>query len=342
MRGTWRTAFEWAKLLLSLDPEHDPYEVSLIIDQLALRARQPQQFISLSESELLKSRYIDYPNIQASRGLAYYQLKDSNKCRASLEHAITNFPWVFSRLFQELEISHTPPSIWGAEPKTKRDKLLSNLYVSRAADLWKTPEAIAMLTGIAEHIQKGDSSQSGRQTPSAAPIDHPIGLNEARHTILTDTPALISLVPRSLSSLATSSSDPLPPNDNIESYGEMSRNLDPWEAEPGTLMTIALANAELDVEMDAEMESNIPGNGNLPDGDGVFDGVNGEVGTPERSIEHNLRSSGRPQGENGDLDHESLAELDRLRDEESHDDLRDEERHDHVHDQGDENGRIRE
>ena len=55
MRATWRTVFEWAKLLLSLDPAGDPYRICLVIDQYALRARQPQQFLDLCAVEPFSS-----------------------------------------------------------------------------------------------------------------------------------------------------------------------------------------------------------------------------------------------------------------------------------------------
>lgn len=45
IRATWRTSFEWAKLLISLSPESDPYCIRLIIDQLALRGREPQALV---------------------------------------------------------------------------------------------------------------------------------------------------------------------------------------------------------------------------------------------------------------------------------------------------------
>jgi len=46
MKGTWRTSYEWAKLLLGLDIS-DPYSIKLLIDHLALRAREFEHFIEL-------------------------------------------------------------------------------------------------------------------------------------------------------------------------------------------------------------------------------------------------------------------------------------------------------
>jgi len=40
-RGCWRTALEFSKLLISLDPGSDPLCAMLLIDFYALRAREP-------------------------------------------------------------------------------------------------------------------------------------------------------------------------------------------------------------------------------------------------------------------------------------------------------------
>ena len=49
MRATWRTAFEWARLLYQMNPKLDPYGVLYMIDQLALRARQSELFLRFCE-----------------------------------------------------------------------------------------------------------------------------------------------------------------------------------------------------------------------------------------------------------------------------------------------------
>lgn len=50
MRATWRTVYEWTKMLLGLDPERDPYSIKLVIDQFAIRARQQQHFLDLTDN----------------------------------------------------------------------------------------------------------------------------------------------------------------------------------------------------------------------------------------------------------------------------------------------------
>ncbi|OMP83374.1 hypothetical protein BK809_0004755 [Diplodia seriata] len=209
MRATWRTVYEWAKLLLSLDPENDPYCVRLVIDQYAIRGRQQQDFINLAQSEFFKKTWADLPNIQLTLGLVQVQANERNKGQQKLYTAIGKYPWVAARLFQELEVNDIPPGIWGKQPRTPFEHLLTELYVIRAKDIWNTPEAKNLLVEVASAVQA-----SGMTDPADITITRDI----ARHTILTDNPALIGAVPRSLSSQVQSTSDPLPPHDNLASY----------------------------------------------------------------------------------------------------------------------------
>lgn len=217
-RGTWRTAYEWAKLVLSLDPEGDPYRICLVLDQLALRGGQSEHLLQLSRNtfyadDLWRSR----ANIDISSALAEYKLKQVQQCRASLVKCVKEYPWIFSRLFQELNIDHIPKSVWGKTPPTDRDKFECELYVHNAKDLWNTPEAISFLVEVVESA-KVTPTRKKAQTDTTLPSHGPITLDEARHVLLSGVPTIINLIPREYTTMPTSSSDPLPPPDNLPSY----------------------------------------------------------------------------------------------------------------------------
>ena len=214
-RGTWRTAYEWAKLLLSLDPNGDPYCIGLILDQLALRGGQAEHFLNLSKRSypLWIGMWDRTPNVQASTALAEYKLKRPQAARSSLRKAISNFPWLFARLFQELNVVHIPKAIWGTKARKDRETFESEMYVTRAKDLWNNPEAISFLVEVTESLE------DARGGPLR---DEPITRNEARHVLLSDTPSLISLIPRSFTTMQTSAADPLPPSNNAPSYSTTS------------------------------------------------------------------------------------------------------------------------
>jgi len=212
-RGTWRTAYEWARLILGLDPEGDPYCISLVVDQLALRGGQSEHFLKLADCSFFRDYlWLSRINIRISSSLAQYKLKQAQQSRASLTQCVKAYPWIFARLLKELNIDHVPKSIWSTTPKSERDQFKCELYVYNAKDLWNTPEAISFLIEVVEAadtpLANSPKSKEGES----------VTLDEARHVILSGVPTLINLVPRRLTTLPSSSSDPLPPSDNLQSY----------------------------------------------------------------------------------------------------------------------------
>ncbi|THZ89492.1 DUF654-domain-containing protein [Aureobasidium pullulans] len=209
MRSTWRTVYEWSKLLLSLDPENDPYCISLVIDQYAIRGRQPQNFLDLVNNPIFTTKWKHLPNVQLSRALAFIRVGNAAKGKQSLYTAVSRFPWVVARLFQELNLD-PPPSVWGKSPRTDSEKLHSEVYAIRAKDLWNTPEASELLVEV--------SSAVSSEVPEPPVVDRDITLDEGRHILMSDMPTLIALLPRSITAKVTSASDPLPPQDNQATY----------------------------------------------------------------------------------------------------------------------------
>ena len=177
MRGLWRTAFEWGKMLLGLDPKQDRYRIVLIIDQLALRARQPQSLISLIESSFFRNIWRNHHNIALAHGLAYFQIGEVEKGKELLASAIKRFPWVIARLFQELNIEKLPPSIWGKLPPTPEDDFYTALYITRAKDLWNSPEIVSLLLEVAKNVTPG--AEGNEDTEKV-----PISLDVIRHAVL--------------------------------------------------------------------------------------------------------------------------------------------------------------
>lgn len=125
MRSTWRTAYEWARLLLSLDPEGDHYCISLVIDQYAIRARQPESFLELVHSKFFAEKWQHLPNIRFSASLAAKINGGRADCQISLIKAMENYPWVAARLLQELGVEKTPPAMWGMHHAFDRFFVLS-------------------------------------------------------------------------------------------------------------------------------------------------------------------------------------------------------------------------
>lgn len=215
-RGTWRTAAEFAFLLLSLDPFGDPYEISLLLDFLCLKARQTSRLLDLLDHPSLRAKYFDRPNIAFSTAIAHHQLSNPAEAQEYLAKAITKFPWIPGMLSKELNLDlKLPGALWGVFPPddNPRQQLYAQLYVERNKDLWKEPALTALLRETASTIHS-----LPRKAPLAnSPTD--ISLSLARHIHLTESPGLIRLIPASITSThRTHAFDPLIPDDNLPSY----------------------------------------------------------------------------------------------------------------------------
>jgi tetratricopeptide (TPR) repeat protein len=210
MKGTWRTAYEWAKLLLSLDTK-DPYCMRLLIDHLALRGRQYEHFIDLCTQSVFIDDWDQFPNIHCSLALAYFRLNKQKEAREQLRRAMSRYPWIYCRLAQELDIQPIPQRIWGKMPPTQSQELLTELYISRTKDLWNTPEVVTLVVEIADTLPEKEE-----------PVEPPeITLDIARHVVLSDIPKVTTHLPSRFTSGRISSSDPLPPYDS-EAFRQQS------------------------------------------------------------------------------------------------------------------------
>ncbi|KAI5281066.1 hypothetical protein KEM52_003986 [Ascosphaera acerosa] len=154
MKGTWRTAYEWAKLLLALAPAEDPYRVALLLDALAIRGRQQDHFVALCAAEPFAAAAADgrwgaLPNIQCSLALAHLVRGDEAAAARQLRRAVARYPWIFCRLAQEHGVDPIPRAVWGAQPPDDAHALLTELYMERARDLWNRPEALDLIRRVA-------------------------------------------------------------------------------------------------------------------------------------------------------------------------------------------------
>jgi len=196
-----------------MEPEQDPYCIRLLFDQLALRGRDPQAVIDLVDSDYLQRLWKVPPNLAFSVALAHDRLKQPQKARSTLRNAVKEYPWLAARLCKELDISPIPKAVWGKEPNGDYQELLCQLYVPKAKDLWNTTEATSLLVEICysfeEELGLGEDPYWLAQIPET---------DLARHVILSDDRSLMALLDTRVKSKFTSVSDPLPPDDSIQSY----------------------------------------------------------------------------------------------------------------------------
>ncbi|KAF9934897.1 Transcription factor 25 [Linnemannia zychae] len=154
-RGCWRTAFEFNKLLLSLDPKHDELGSLLSIDFFALKA---QEYVYLQKlHERLQEEYglNQLPNFAYSMALAQFHLetvqgKSQEESSKLLQRAILLFPSAVPLLADQGSFSVDSEVAGEASfyPTIDLPKILDlyiHLFVARNFALWKEPEVISWL-----------------------------------------------------------------------------------------------------------------------------------------------------------------------------------------------------
>ncbi|KAF8418568.1 transcriptional repressor TCF25-domain-containing protein [Tirmania nivea] len=249
LRGTFRTASEFSRLLFSLDPKRDPYAMLIYLPILFLKAHQPSLAIALANSETLKSRTKELPAVAYSLPLAYLQSENEPVAREMLAKAIRKFPWVATRIWQvcDLDSGKLPSILWGrvVPEEDNLNAILSELYIERARDLWAAPDAARLLIDTANEIFNlpptttatltapsmltlktftGQVGEDGEDVIEGVPA------NIARHVVLTDIPAVTTLLPIGWKDRFTSSYDPLPPRGDRGSGYDMLSGVAGMEA----------------------------------------------------------------------------------------------------------------
>ena len=160
-RGCIRTAFEFARLLYSLEPWTDPHGSLLHLDQLAIKANMAQWLVDVYDA-FNKNRQgtetdarLDpslLPGWRYSHALALHVLErnesDHVRSTMALTEAIQDFPTIVPLLADKLEISLTPAVRSHPECRIEVDArslskvdgvlhLLSHLYAQRSSGIWK-------------------------------------------------------------------------------------------------------------------------------------------------------------------------------------------------------------
>ena len=107
-RACHRTALEFCKLALSLDPHADPLGILLMMDFYAIRAQQHSWYLEFVESwDALGRNLSQLPNMAYSTALAeFYASKNGNTAAADqkLQKALIAFPGVLLPLLDKCSV----------------------------------------------------------------------------------------------------------------------------------------------------------------------------------------------------------------------------------------------
>ncbi|XP_062997039.1 ribosome quality control complex subunit TCF25 [Elgaria multicarinata webbii] len=244
-RGCPRTALEFCKLLLSLDPENDPLCMLLVIDLLSLRAKE-YAFLTRVFQEWEGHRNLSQlPNFAFSVPLAYFflsQQEDLSEAELSQAHeraagliqqALIMFPSVLMPLLDRCSVQ--PDSMvashafFGLEAQLSSPPALNqlvSLYLGRTHSLWKDLAVVAWLeTNVHEVLRRVDS-----RDPALEEAEHKrkaryqnAPRNVHRHVILSEIREATAALPPEVTSQPIMGFDPLPPLDSILSYTRPER-----------------------------------------------------------------------------------------------------------------------
>lgn len=245
-RGCPRTALEYCRLILSLDPDADPLCMLLLIDFLSLRSREYLFLLRLYQEWEVHRNLSQLPNFAFSVALSHFHLsqqedqagpeeRDGLRGRADLllQNALIMFPGVLMPLLDLCTVqpdaavsSHAffgPQSQLGQSPALAE---LVGLYVGRTHSLWREAGVLLWLEeAVREVLRRVDSKDplvedcqnKRKQRYQSAPR------NIHRHVLLSEIKEATSTLPLDVTTQPVMGFDPLPPLDSLSSYTRPER-----------------------------------------------------------------------------------------------------------------------
>ncbi|KAF8318209.1 DUF654-domain-containing protein, partial [Clavulina sp. PMI_390] len=250
-RGTNRAAFEFARLLLSLDPGEDPHGALLYLDYLAVRSGMNQWLLDmwvvweqLATEERFTPGRADIrllPGWSWARALAMRNVEDEKGDRKHerstrlLEDAFCTYPYVLPLLADKAGINlsselRAHPDLristsWDSFAKGESTlHLLSHLYTQRSFELWKVPEIAEWIrsTITPSLLQHLSSPSPALEVRRKAITTYGGGTPEnfVRHVIVAENRSAMAFfhpgaVPQQMVSF-----DPLPPRTSLSQYDQ--------------------------------------------------------------------------------------------------------------------------
>ncbi|RDB20291.1 Transcription factor 25 [Hypsizygus marmoreus] len=255
-RGCVRTAFEFARLLYSLDPWNDPHGALYHLDLLALKAGMGQWLLDVydhfakrreQQTEKADTRMDPsvLPGFMFSRALALKMAEDAKSIQdhlestAALKDAIASFPSVVPLLADKIDV--TLPAALRAHRDFKIETdasslsshisalhLLSHMYAQHSFGTWKEADnsawfAATVASTFASLPSSLPSTPSRQAFLSLFKSNTSLQYSIYRHVTVLETThrRLFSFIPRQILQDAKSlACDPLPPPTAVSRYDD--------------------------------------------------------------------------------------------------------------------------
>ncbi|KAJ2795432.1 hypothetical protein H4R20_005877 [Coemansia guatemalensis] len=252
-RGCWRTALEVNKVLLGLDPVHDPYGVLLTLDFFALKSRQ-YEYVRRFVADWSWSRVDLLPNWAYSQALAEFMLESGDgkkgkksESRASMDllvEAILAFPTVVPILWTKAGVDVDPVVLTHPyfedvqipdESAMTCMQLMVQMFAERNSALYRTPEVGRWLQeGLLlalERIALGGTDErdisasmavvTRKQQAQKKLCTYVVPENISRHVLVADMDAIKAGLPEEIRKATSFAFDPLPPHNDINIYDDL-------------------------------------------------------------------------------------------------------------------------
>ncbi|XP_051236436.1 transcription factor 25 [Dicentrarchus labrax] len=244
-RGCPRTALEYCKLILSLDPDSDPLCMLLLIDFLTLRSREYQSLLQLYQDWEVHRNLSQLPNFAFSTALCHFHLsqqedmdpeesnKERHKADLMLQDSLIMFPGVLMPLLDlctvQPDSTVTAHAFFGPKSQIGQPPALAeltSLYVGRTCSLWREAAVMLWLEESVKEVlrrvdakdpQVEDCQNKRKQRYQSAPR------NIHRHVLLSEIKEATSSLPLEVTSQPVMGFDPLPPLDSVMSYTRPER-----------------------------------------------------------------------------------------------------------------------
>ncbi|XP_022601117.1 transcription factor 25 [Seriola dumerili] len=244
-RGCPRTALEYCKLILSLDPDADPLCMLLLIDFLMLRTREYQSLLQLYQDWEEHRNLSQLPNFAFSTALCHFHLsqqedmdpeesdKQRHKADQMLQDALIMFPGVLMPLLDlctvQPDATVTSHAFFGPKSQIGQPPALAELtalYVGRTYNVWReAPVMLWLEESVKEVLRRVDAKDplvedcqnKRKQRYQSAPR------NIHRHVLLSEIKEATSSLPLEVTTQPVMGFDPLPPLDSVISYTRPER-----------------------------------------------------------------------------------------------------------------------
>uniref|UniRef100_A0A673YTX0 Transcription factor 25 (basic helix-loop-helix) n=1 Tax=Salmo trutta TaxID=8032 RepID=A0A673YTX0_SALTR len=244
-RGCPRTALEYCRLILSLDPDSDPLCMLLLIDFLSLRSREYNFLLRLYQDWEVHRNLSQLPNFAFSVALSHFHLSQEDQTESEererlkhkadllLQNALIMFPGVLMPLLDlctvQPDAAVSSHDFFG--PRSQQSPALAelvSLYVGRTHTLWREGGVLLWLEECVREVLRRvdtkdplveDCQNKRKQRYQSAP------LNIHRHVILSEIKEATSTLPLEVTTQSVMGFDPLPPLDSVASYTRPERFL---------------------------------------------------------------------------------------------------------------------